>query len=450
MTTRKCTDGPCKRSKSSKNNAFRRKRSSSRKRGGRSSRKRGGRSSRKRGGSSEEKEEKALKGLKDPDELVTGLGLSSSHKMEMETELPHGMEELPHGMERSSPQPRVIRRGSPRGTITWNEMKMSSPSETKAEMVKRDRESSEGEERESRDGKTPRTKYAEKHFEDNKQRIHLLGEHDEKEPYDYDGKYVVFQVPYNDVRQFTKYENLDLNHDPHKKDCAIQSMFSLGLQDVELSKQCSSDINMNGKEGITRQTINDYIKSAFGLSSETQVMRKRIDMRDVTYDGDDEDGNYDVDYYHYKHNGTEPSIEGYNFYLDENLTPEQKNGKTVEFFDRKLKNGYATTISIMFSSSRGNEFGHRLVVYKHKNNIYFFDPQQKLSGLPVKYNASKKKYCVVNPNGEHTVYISQNLYDLIPSRSSLDSVYCIIIRNLPEETKPLIKTDMPFDYVKKK
>jgi hypothetical protein len=300
-------------------------------------------------------------------------------------------------------------------------------------------------------GKTPRTRYAQNKFGNNKHTIHLLGHYNKYQRDDeYDDEYVLFQVPYKDETQFIEYENLDLNHDKYKKDCAIQSMFSLGLQDVELSKQCSSDINMYGEEGVTRQAINDYIKRAFGLSSKTQVMRKSIDMRDVTYDGDEDEGNYDVNYYHYKHDGTDPSIEGYNFYLDTKLSTEQKNDKTVEFFHRKLKNGYATTISIMFLSSRGNEFGHRLVVYNHDDKIYFFDPQQKLSGLPVEYNAYENKYYVVKPNGKLKAYISQNLYDLIPSTSSLDSVYCIIIRNLLEETKPLIKTDMLIGYVKKK
>jgi hypothetical protein len=308
---------------------------------------------------------------------------------------------------------------------------------------KRKRGSSEGEEkRPPGETKTPRSAYAEKFFSDNKSTIHLLDHYG-----DYD--YVLFQVNYNDVSQFTEYENLDLVHPGHKKDCVIQSIFALGIRDVELSKQSSFDANTYGESGVTHFELNNYIRNAFDLPETTSVTAKYIDILD-----DDDDDEFE----HYNYANTDDKYvddydpNGYNFYMDDKLTPEEKNDKTVTFFDRRLKNGYATTIGVSLSRKGGDKTqssGHRIVVYKHNNQIHFFDPQQKLQGLTLERDGDTMY--VNNPNGKggvvRNVYNSRNLYDLISERVDINGVTYICIRNL-QKPKPLVNTSCDLPYMR--
>ena len=108
-----------------------------------------------------------------------------------------------------------------------------------------------------------------------------------------------------------------------------------------------------------------------------------------------------------------------------------------------MKNGYATAITIKFSS-KGGGYTHKIVLYKHNNQIYFFDPQRKHYGEN-SVNDRDQVY-FVNTNGKRIVYISTNLYDLLPRGFVLTGVTYIAITNL-SSPKPLVDTTCPIRYI---
>ena len=275
-----------------------------------------------------------------------------------------------------------------------SEKKRSSSSETRRRLGERKRGSSDdkatGEStkrgRESSETKTPRSVYARRYFADNKSRIHLLDKIGKNKT-----KTIMFQVNYDDVEQFTNYQNLSSNP---RVDCVFQSIFSLGLRDVDLVKQDSLNVNTHGRMGVDKDEVVLFIKTAFALSPE----------EDIT---------------------DEIMVLGYE-------TPKlirekpKLNNKIVKLFNKKLKDGYATTIAIAIKMSNGVTGGHNIVVYKHDNQIYFFNPQGT-------YNPSR----VVN---------STNIYDLFNPTTWIMGLSYFEISNL-KSPKPLVNTSCPMRYV---
>jgi hypothetical protein len=104
------------------------------------------------------------------------------------------------------------------------------------------------------------------------------------------------------------------------------------------------------------------------------------------------------------------------------------NDKIVRLFNKKLKDGYATKISVLMVMSNGSEGGHAIIVYKYDNQIYFFNPQGKLV-----HNPSR----VVN---------STNIYDLFNSSTWLEGLSYYVISNL-KSPKPLVNTSCPLRYM---
>jgi hypothetical protein len=242
---------------------------------------------------------------------------------------------------------------------------------------------------------------------------------------------------------------LDLVHSGYKIDCAIQSIFALGVRDVEISKQSSFDSNTYGKSGVTDFEVIKYIINAFNLK--VPIIIKRIDILD-----DDDIGEHE--YYNYADSAdgevADPREDQYNFYLDDKLSYEEKNDKTVTFFDRRLKNGYATTIGMILSRRGGDRTsfgGHRIVAYKHDDQIYFFDPQQKYKGLPVHRDGDDLFVDRLTSEGvvERRVFNSPDIYKLISNRVDINSVTCMCIRNLPNPL-PLVNTSCNLPYISKK
>jgi hypothetical protein len=213
-----------------------------------------------------------------------------------------------------------------------------------------------------------------------------------------------------------------------KIDCVFQSIFALGLRDVELSKQDSLNVNTYGKTGVSKGEVIGYIKNAFQLPRTTKVTQKDISITDH------DDSRYE---FYYDEDGIP-----HNFYLDGSLRTDEKNDITNTFFNRRMENGYATTISIKFSGKR--DFSHRIVVYKHDNQIYFFDPQRKNYGEHSVHNGNQVYF--VNSGGKNIVYISTNLYDLVPRGFILTGVSYIAITNL-SSPKPLVNTACPISYI---
>ena len=150
---------------------------------------------------------------------------------------------------------------------------------------------------------TPRTKYSCRYF---KKPIQM-------------SKNELFQVLFDTPDQFKKYVNLSK---APKLDCGYQSLFALGLLEVEHAKKSSEEVNTKGKFGIFTDKLITFFRINFGFTSKE-------------------------------------SIQAYN----------TDNAK--KFVEDHLENNYATILLLEFSKN-----GHYIVGYKWKNKVYFYDPQQ--------------------------------------------------------------------------
>lgn len=241
-------------------------------------------------------------------------------------------------------------------------------------------------EKKSSERETPRSIYARRYFADNKTRIHLLDKIND------DDNSVMFQVNYNDVSQFTNYENL---HDKPQIDCFFQSIFSLGLRDVKIAKKDSMNINVYGKSGVRTDEIQSFIKNAFNLSL------------------------YEV-------------VEFTNIHLDKYVIEQKKGMKFInrtisKFLDGKLKEGYASVIFVERFYDVGRRGGHYIIVYKHSNKIYYFDPQKKSKSIKI-----------------DDVFNSTDIYKVLDS--GIISIGYFTIDNL-KSPMPLVDTSCPIKYV---
>jgi superfamily II DNA helicase RecQ len=190
---------------------------------------------------------------------------------------------------------------------------------------------------------TPRTSYANRYFKNNTTSIHLLDKLEQTQDN------VMFQVNYNDVSQFTNHVNL--SHNP-RIDCFFQSIFSLGLRDVKMAKHESTNININGKVGVDTDEIKLFIKNAFDLAPNEYVK---------------------TDFYR----------------LDDYIIRRKKsrdflNKLITNNFRRRLKDGYASVIYVERLYNNGMRNGHFIIVYRHNNIIYYFDPQKNIKDTKAK------------------------------------------------------------------
>ena len=113
---------------------------------------------------------------------------------------------------------------------------------------------------EKKQEKTPRKTYARRYF---KTPPTLLG----NEP--------LFQVTFR-PRQFKNYVNLA--EDP-KMDCFIQSLFSLGLRNVDVAKEEVIGINETATIGVSFETAEKYIANSFGIPEEDVRSRYILHLR---------------------------------------------------------------------------------------------------------------------------------------------------------------------------
>ena len=151
--------------------------------------------------------------------------------------------------------------------------------------------------------KTPRTKYSCRYF---KKPIQM-------------SKNELFQIQFDKRDQFKKYVNLSKSP---KLDCGYQSLFVLGLLEVEHAKKSAEEVNTKGKFGIFTDKLITFFRINFGFTSKE-------------------------------------SIETYN----------TDNAK--KFVEDHLENNYATILLLQFAKN-----GHYIVGYKWENKVYFYDPQQ--------------------------------------------------------------------------
>lgn len=182
---------------------------------------------------------------------------------------------------------------------------------------------------------TPRTKYA-KTFFSNKPIVML-------DKLNTGDKEVVFQVGFDDPKQFKKYTNLTPNPGI---DCFYQSLFSLGLRKAETAKKETYEINIKGVEGINASDIAKYLTHSFNLKTPQFIEYVLLEIK----------------------------------HPDNKTIKDNKlaNKTITQFFQDNLKNNHASIFTIKLFYEKHNIIGgHALVVYKFKNKIYFFDPQHK-------------------------------------------------------------------------
>jgi hypothetical protein len=149
---------------------------------------------------------------------------------------------------------------------------------------------------------TPRTTYTCKYF---KKPIYL-SERD------------LFQIHFDTPDQFIKYTNLSK---APKLDCGYQSLFALGLLEVEHAKKSAEEVNTKGKVGIYTHDLRSFFRLNFGFTPLEHIYAEE------TYDA------------------------------------------TV-FLESKLANNHATILLLHFAKN-----GHYIVAYKYKDVVHFYDPQ---------------------------------------------------------------------------
>ena len=127
----------------------------------------------------------------------------------------------------------------------------------------------------------------------------------------------LFQIHFDTPDQFTNYVNLSK---APKLDCGYQSLFALGLLEVEHAKKSAEEVNTKGKVGIYNKELMTFFRVNFGFTSKE-------------------------------------TIEVYNRHY------------IKLFLKHHLANNHATILLLQLKS------GHYIVAYKYKDVVHFYDPQ---------------------------------------------------------------------------
>ena len=128
----------------------------------------------------------------------------------------------------------------------------------------------------------------------------------------------LFQIHFDTPDQFIKYTNLSK---APKLDCGYQSLFALGLIEVEHAKKSAQEVNTKGKVGIFTNELRTFFRINFGFTPTERIQ----------------------------------SLETYD---------------ATVFLESKLANNHATILLLHFTKN-----GHYIVAYKYKDVVHFYDPQ---------------------------------------------------------------------------
>ena len=128
----------------------------------------------------------------------------------------------------------------------------------------------------------------------------------------------LFQIHFDTPDQFKHYTNLSK---APKLDCGYQSLFALGLIEVEHAKKSAEDVNTKGKVGIFTNELRSFFRLNFGFTPTERIQ----------------------------------SLETYD---------------ATVFLESKLANNHATILLLHFAKN-----GHYIVAYKYKDIVHFYDPQ---------------------------------------------------------------------------
>ena len=127
----------------------------------------------------------------------------------------------------------------------------------------------------------------------------------------------LFQI-HVDTDRFKDYTNLSK---APKLDCGYQSLFALGLLEVEHAKKSAEEVNKKGKLGIYTNELKTFFRINFGFTPEETIH-----------------------------------------------TYERRFIKL--FLENKLGNNHATILLLHLAKN-----GHYIVAYKYKDVVHFYDPQ---------------------------------------------------------------------------
>jgi len=128
----------------------------------------------------------------------------------------------------------------------------------------------------------------------------------------------LFQIHFDTPDQFIQYTNLSK---APKLDCGYQSLFALGLLEVEHAKKSAKEVNTKGKVGIYTQELISFFRVNFGFTP--------------------------------------------------NETMDTYERRFIKLFlENNLANNHATMLLLHFAKS-----GHYIVAYKYKDVVHFYDPQ---------------------------------------------------------------------------
>jgi hypothetical protein len=181
---------------------------------------------------------------------------------------------------------------------------------------------------------TPRTLYAKAHFKGKP--IYLL---DRATPISETAPEILFQLSFSGPEQFKQYVNLS---DNPQVDCFFQTMFALGLRNTRLAKKNSVEVNTTKEvTGVLYEEMRKYLASSFGIPHElVQQLAMSTSLQ------------------------------------NERGLPDNKVAIAYikNFFSKYLENNYCTIFGVDFARWNGS---HVMIVYKHNNIVYFFDPQVK-------------------------------------------------------------------------
>jgi len=187
------------------------------------------------------------------------------------------------------------------------------------------------------DSVTPRTAFSKAYFT---KPVTLLNKYPEDSESVSQHK-LLFQVSFTSPDQFVNYVNLSKNRP--KIDCFYQSLFSIGLRDVNKAKMDSVEVDEKGERGVRVTDQKEYLAKVFGLR----------------------DGQIE-----YVNSG---EIRDSNGLFTKRLGLE----RIRDVLKRKLKDNHTTPLALFFYKYGKATFGHTIIAYKYRGTIYFFDPQQK-------------------------------------------------------------------------
>jgi hypothetical protein len=167
---------------------------------------------------------------------------------------------------------------------------------------------------------------------------------------------VLFQVSFNNVGQFYNYVNIipKKSQNYNYPDCVIQSLFALGLRNIHaLRADVDNILIKNHKEGVTSSSIYRYLEKSFGLNKYTVSATK-------IYYPDDIKNILKLKTYDERVNALSGVYKQVHKIYSEYIQPNHATILIVNLYQYNIT------------------WGHSIVMFKHGDQIMFFDPQQNI------------------------------------------------------------------------